>query len=54
MVDPLSVDGPNLARNDSAFCYQLPSKLYRDFRTTLQLASVLFPRATSVAPWPLG
>jgi len=42
MVDPLSGDGPNLGSNDGAFCYQLHSQPYRDFRPTLQLASVLF------------
>ena len=54
MVDPLSGDGPNLGSNDGAFCYQLHSQPYRDFRPTLQLASVLFSRPSSVALWSLG
>ena len=53
MVDPLSGDGPNLGSNDGAFCYQLHSQPYRDFRPTLQLASVLFQGhpALSDGPW---
>ena len=42
LVDPISGDGPNLGSNDGAFCYQLHSLPYRDFRPTLQLASSLF------------
>ena len=42
LVDPISGDGPNLGSNDGAFCYQLHSQPYRDFRPTLQLASMLF------------
>ncbi len=42
MVDPISGDGPNLGNNDGAFCYTLHSQDYRDFRPTIQLASVLF------------
>ncbi len=42
LVDPISGDGPNLGSNDGAFCYQLHGQSYRDFRPTLQLASLLF------------
>ena len=42
MLDPISGDGPNLGSNDGAFCYQLHSQSYRDFRPTMQLASLLF------------
>ena len=53
MVDPLSCDGPNLGSNDGAFCYQLHSQPYRDFRPTLQLASVLFEGHPALphGPW---
>ena len=53
MVDSLSGDGPNLGSNDGAFCYGLHSQPYRDFRPTLQLASVLFQghSALSSGPW---
>ena len=42
LVDPISGDVPNLGSNDGAFCYQLHSQSYRDFRPSLQLAGVLF------------
>ena len=53
MVDPLSGDGPNLGSNDGAFCYGLHSQPYRDFRPTLQMASVLFQGhpALPSGPW---
>jgi hypothetical protein len=53
MVDPLSGDGPNLGSNDGAFCYQLHSQPYRDFRPTLQLASVVFQGQPALlhGPW---
>ncbi len=53
MVDPSSGDGPNLGSNDGAFCYQLHSQPYRDFRPTVQLASVLFQgyAALPYGPW---
>ena len=53
MVDPLSGDGPNLGSNDGAFCYQLHNQPYRDFRPTLQLASVLFQGHPALphGPW---
>ena len=52
-VDLVSGDGPNLGSNDGAFCYRLHSQLYRDFRPTLQLASVLFKGhlALPSGPW---
>jgi hypothetical protein len=52
LVDPCSGDGPNLGSNDGALCYQLHSQLYRDFRPTLQLASVLFSGQPALAPSP--
>ena len=52
MVDPISGDGPNLGSNDGAFCFQLHSQPYRDFRPTLQLASVLFRGNTALPPGP--
>lgn len=53
LLDPCSGDAPNLGSNDGAFCYQLHSQLYRDFRPTLQLASVLFLNQPALAsgPW---
>ena len=42
MIDPDSGDGPNLGPNDGAYPYRLDSSAYRDFRTSLQLASRLF------------
>ena len=52
MVDPCSGDGPNLGSNDGAFCYQLHSQPYRDFRPTLQLASLLFLGQPALEPGP--
>ena len=52
MVDPLSGDGPNLGSNDGAFCYGLHSQPYRNFRPTLQLASVLFQGHPALPPGP--
>ncbi len=52
LLDPCSGDGPNLGSNDGAFCYQLHSQPYRDFRPTLQLASVLFAGQPALAPGP--
>ena len=53
IMDPISGDGPNLGSNDGAFCYRLHNQPYRDFRPTLQLASVLFQgcRALPHGPW---
>ena len=52
MVDPISGDAPNLGSNDGAFCYQLHTQHYRDFRPTLQLASVLFQSQSALPPGP--
>ena len=52
MVDPISGDAPNLGSNDGAFCYQLHAQPYRDFRPTLQLASVLFQGHSVLLPGP--
>ena len=52
MVDPLSGDGPNLGSNDGAFCYGLHSQPYRDFRPTLQLASILFQGHPALSDGP--
>ena len=52
LLDPCSGDGPNLGSNDGAFCYQLHSQPYRDFRPTLQLASVLFSGQPALVPGP--
>ena len=52
LLDPCSGDGPNLGSNDGAFCYQLHSQPYRDFRPTLQLASLLFSGQPALAPGP--
>ena len=41
LVDPFSGDAPNLGANDGAMFFKLDSCDYRDFRPTLQLASVL-------------
>jgi len=53
LVDPIGGDGPNLGSNDGAFCFQLHSQPYRDFRPTLQLASVLFKGHPALphGPW---
>jgi hypothetical protein len=52
LLDPCRGDGPNLGSNDGAFCYQLHSQPYRDFRPTLQLASVLFSDQPALVPGP--
>ena len=53
MVDPVGGDGPNLGHNDGAFCYQLHSQPYRDYRPCIQLASVVFCGNTALpsGPW---
>ena len=50
-IDQTSGDGPNLGGNDGAYCYQLHSEKYRDFRPTLQLSCILFD---SKIPPPSG
>jgi hypothetical protein len=42
MVDPKTGDAPNLGNNDGARLFLLTDTDYRDFRPTLQVASVLF------------
>lgn len=53
MIDPISGDAPNLGCNDGAFCYQIHTLTYRDFRPSLQLAAVLFLGQTlfEAGPW---
>lgn len=53
MVDPWSGDAPNLGANDGARIFVLHGLPYRDFRPTVQLASILFDnRATyPEGPW---
>ena len=52
-VDPITGDGPNLGHNDGALCYKFDNLSYRDFRSTLQLASVLFlgEKCLPQGPW---
>lgn len=42
MTDATSGDAPNMGANDGARLYDLSSTPYRDFRPSIQLASVLF------------
>jgi hypothetical protein len=42
LIDAGSGNAPNLGANDGALLYNLSSASYRDFRPTVQLASVLF------------
>jgi hypothetical protein len=42
LLDPKTGDAPNLGHNDGARLFLLTETDYRDFRPTLQLASVLF------------
>lgn len=42
MIDPQSGDGPNLGANDGAQLLPLTDADYRDFRPSMQMASVLF------------
>lgn len=42
MIDPVSGDAPNIGANDGARIFVLHGLPYRDFRPTVQLASVLF------------
>lgn len=54
MVDRTSGDAPNLGANDGARIMPLTDTGYRDFRPTLQLASVLFRRCRAIqsaGPW---
>ena len=40
-IDKQTGNGPNLGSNDGTFCFQLHDLSYRDFRPTLQLASII-------------
>lgn len=53
MVDPISGDAPNLGANDGTLFFKLDSCDYRDFRPSLQLASVLLDRKRiyEAGPW---
>ena len=53
MIDPASGDGPNLGTNDGAHPYRLDSSAYRDFRSCLYLASLLFTGGPALesGPW---
>ena len=52
MIDSDSGDGPNLGANDGAHPYRLDAGAYRDFRPSLQLASLLFIGAPALkAGW---
>jgi hypothetical protein len=53
MIDPANGDGPNLGGNDGAHSYRLDGSAYRDFRSSLQLASLLFigRAALPSGPW---
>lgn len=53
MTDAGSGNAPNLGANDGARLYDLSSAAYRDFRPSVQLASVLFRggRAYAAGPW---
>lgn len=42
MTNPINGDGPNLGANDGARLLQLTDSEYRDFRPSVQLATVLF------------
>jgi len=49
MTQPSSGDGPNLGANDGARLLQLTDTDYRDYRPSVQLASVLFHSARAYA-----
>lgn len=54
MVDRISGDAPNLGANDGARIFALTEAGYRDFRPSLQLASVLFRGQRAIGetgPW---
>jgi len=42
MISPETGDGPNIGANDGAFLLQVGGGNYRDFRPSVQLASILF------------
>jgi hypothetical protein len=53
VTDPISGDAPNLGANDGARLFVLHQQPYRDYRPSVQLASILFcgKRAYSGGPW---
>lgn len=53
MTDPLSGNAPNLGSNDGARLFVLTDTSYREYRTSVQLASVLFFhfRAYAAGKW---
>jgi len=53
LVEPSTGDGPNLGANDGARLLPLTVTGYRDYRPTVQLASVLFSRCRAYpnGPW---
>src|SRR5438874_11503920 len=53
MIDLQSGDGPNLGHNDGSQPYHLDTSPYRDFRPSIQLASLLFLSrpALEAGPW---
>ncbi len=53
MIDPETGDGPNLGANDGANLFPVTSLDYRDYRPSIQLASVLFANqcAYPTGPW---
>ncbi|MDR1057671.1 MAG: heparinase II/III family protein [Coxiellaceae bacterium] len=55
MVDPYSGEAPNLGANDGTMFFKLDACDYRDFRPTLQLASVFLyqKKMYSSGPWDL-
>jgi Heparinase II/III-like protein/Heparinase II/III N-terminus len=52
MIDPATGDGPNLGPNDGAHPYRLDASAYRDFRSCLQSASLLFTGTVALEPGP--
>ncbi len=55
LVDPVSGDAPNLGANDGALLFKLDGGDYRNFRPSLQLASVLLDQKKlyQAGPWDL-
>jgi len=52
LVDPATGDAPNLGANDGARLFPLSAAGYRDYRPTVQLASLLFRGRLAYAPGP--
>lgn len=53
MINPINGNGPNVGANDGARLLQWTNTPYRDYRPSVQLASVLFAgkRAFNAGPW---